>query len=56
MNRKYHNKEVVFYCNITLFKIFIKYSLIEKDIDFSRGKIIHFIRELYNMKIKIKEN
>ena len=56
MGRKYANKELVFYCYITLFKIYIKYSLIEEDINFAKGKIITIIREYSNTQIKNKKN
>ena len=56
MHKRQENKERLFYCFITILKIYIKYSIAEVDIDFSRDKIMSFTNQLSHMQTKIKKN
>ena len=50
------NSDRIFYYFITILKIYIKYSVFDVDIDFSRDKIMSFTSRFSHIRTKIKKN
>ena len=55
-NKIQKNNEIIFYCFITILKIYIKYLIVEEDLHFVKGNIKYLVESLSRMEIKIKKN